>query len=112
MKTELCPAGCRTEQGEGLRRVSSAELKLTPLVLAASKMQDGDQLLLCNVCGRVVRRTFDSYVLHFRLESLGTYHASQGQFEPKPWLQHEMKRLTMLFPPNAMERRSRTGESD
>jgi len=61
-------------------------------------MQDGDQLLLCHDCGRVVRRSFDSYVLHFRLDSLGTYFASQGRFEPKPWLQHEMARLTMFSP--------------
>ena len=99
MNTDACPAGCGSGQGEVLRRVSSTELRLTPLILAASKMQEGDQLLLCNVCGRVVRRTFDSYVLHFRMESLGTYDASQGQFEPKPWLQHEMKRLTLFHPP-------------
>jgi uncharacterized C2H2 Zn-finger protein len=85
-------------------------LKLTPLMLAAAKMQDGDQLLLCSVCGRVVRRTFDSYVLHFRLESLGTYDASRGHFEPKPWLQHEMKRMTMVFPMNIMELRRRSDD--
>lgn len=69
-------------------------------------MQEGDQLLLCSACGRVVRRSFDSYVLHFRLESIGTYHASQGWFEPKPWLQHEMERLTMVSPANVVEYRA------
>src|SRR5579863_2085333 len=98
MTMDGCPAGCRAEQGKGLRRASSAELRLTPLLLTAAKMQDGDQLLLCTVCGRVFRRTFDSYLLHFRLEPLGTYRASEGQFEPKAWVQHEMKRLTMISP--------------
>lgn len=95
MKNE-CPTGCVS--GQGLREVSSSELKLTPLILAASRVQEGDQLLLCDTCGRVVRRSFDSYLLHFRLESLGTFRPSQSGFEPKPWLQHEMERLTRILP--------------
>jgi hypothetical protein len=104
MTLDACPAGCKPEQGKGLRRVGSAELRLTPLMLSAAKMQDGDQILLCATCGRVYRRTFDSYLLQFRLEHLGDYVASQGQFEPKAWLQHEMKRLTTVNPGNASEK--------
>jgi len=111
MKNE-CPAGCASGQGGGLRPSSPSELRLTPLVLAASRMQDGDQLLLCSACGRVVRRSFDSYVLHFRMESLGTYHAGQGRFEPKPWLRHEMQRLTMFSPTIEIARRDREPETD
>jgi hypothetical protein len=64
-------------------------------------MQEDDQLLLCSACGRVVRRSFDSYILRFHLQSLGIYHARQNLFEPGQWLLNEMKRLTMLAPPNA-----------
>ncbi len=103
-----CPAGCvsrkRVGNGEGevegLRCVSPSELRFTPLILTASRMQEEDQLLLCSVCGRVVRCSFDSYILRFHLQSLGTYHAHQGQFEPGPWLQSEMERLTLVSPPN------------
>jgi hypothetical protein len=111
MKDE-CPAGCASGDGEGLRRVSSSELKLTPLILAAAKMQEGDQILLCHACGRVVRRSFDSYVLRFRLESIGTYVASNGRFEPKRWLQHEMERLTMISPTNLMAYRTPKEKND
>lgn len=107
-----CPAGCVSGQGEGLRRVSSSELKLTPLILTAAKMQEGDQILLCHVCGRVVRRSFDSYVLRFRLESIGRFDVSQGRFEPKPWLQHEMERLTMLSPRGVTEYRTQEEKND
>ncbi len=102
MSENECPAGCRS--GEGLRRVGPSELKLTPLILTASRMQEDDQLMLCNACGRVLRRSFDSYTLHFRLQSLGTFHARQNQFEPGPWLLSEMERLTRLSPPNATRR--------
>src|SRR5215475_10249980 len=95
MKNE-CPTGCGSRRD--LRQVSSSELKLTPLILAASRIQEGDQLLLCDTCGSVVRRSFDSYLLHFRLESLGIFRSNQNRFEPKPWLQHEMDRLTRIFP--------------
>jgi hypothetical protein len=98
MKDE-CTRGCAS--GQGLRKVSSTELKLTPLILAASRVQDGDELLLCDGCGRVVRRSFDSYLLHFRLEPIGTILRDQARFEPKPWLQHEMDRLTKVSPANA-----------
>jgi hypothetical protein len=64
-------------------------------------MQEDDQLLLCNGCGCVVRRSFDSYILRFHLQSLGIYHARQAQFEPGRWLQSEMERLTRISPPNA-----------
>jgi hypothetical protein len=98
MKDE-CPAGCAS--GKDLRKVSSSELKLTPLILAASRVEEGDELLICDACGRVVRRSFDSYLLHFRVESLGTFLADQSRFEPKPWLQHEMERLTKVSAGNA-----------
>lgn len=107
-----CPAGCASGDGEGLRRTSASELKLTPLILAAAKMQEGDQILLCHDCGRVIRRSFDSYVLRFRLESIGTYVANNGRFEPKAWLQHEMERLTMLSPSNVMEYKARKEKND
>jgi hypothetical protein len=112
MSERECPAGCGAGQGEDLSYVSSSELKLTPLVLTASKMQEGDQLLLCNACGRVVRRSFDSYILRFRLHSLGTYHPHQGQFEPGRWLQREMERMTMLLPADMPERRNHESEGD
>ncbi len=104
MSKSECPVGCGTRDGEGLRRVSPSELRLTPLVLTASRMQDDDQLLLCGACGRVVRRSFDTYILRFRLLPLGTYHAHQGQFEPGPWLRSEMQRLTLVSPLNAARR--------
>lgn len=108
MTEHECPAGCASRNGKGevegerevLRRVSPSELRFTPLILTASRMQEEDQLLLCSVCGRVVRRSFDTYVLRFHLQSLGTYDAHQGQFEPGPWLQSEMERLTLVSPPN------------
>jgi hypothetical protein len=78
--------------------VSPSDLNLTPLILTAARMQDEDQILLCNACGRVVRRSFDSYILRFRLQALGIYHTHRGQFEPGPWLQREMERLTVPFP--------------
>lgn len=112
MSERECPAGCGAGQGEDLSYVSSSELKLTPLVLTASKMQEGDQLLLCNACGRVVRRSFDSYILRFRLHSLGIYHPHQGQFEPGRWLQREMERMTMLLPADMPERRNHESEGD
>jgi hypothetical protein len=96
-----CPAGCGSWEGGCLRPVHPSELRLTPLILTASRMQEDDQLLLCPTCGRVVRRSFDSYVLRFHLQSLGTYHAHHDQFEPGPWLLSEMERLTLLSPPNA-----------
>jgi hypothetical protein len=108
MTNNECPAGCRSSKGEAeaesLRRVSPSELRLTPLILTASGMQEEDQLLLCNTCGRVLRRSFDSYILRFHLRSLGTFHAHQSQFEPGPWLLSEMERLTVLSPPNAARR--------
>ena len=107
-----CPGGCGGGRGNDLRFVSPSELKLTPLVLTASRMQEGDQLLLCHACGRVLRRSFDSFVLRFSLQVLGMYHRYQGQFEPGPWLQSEMQRLTMLFPKNAAEPLSLETESE
>jgi len=104
MSRNECPAGCGSRGGESLRHVSPSELGLTPLILTASRLQEEDQLLLCNACGRVVRRSFDSYALRFRMQSLGTYHARQNQFEPGPWLLSEMERLTTLSPPNAARR--------
>lgn len=112
MSENGCPAGCGAAQGEDLSYVSPSELKLTPLVLTASKMQEGDQLLLCKACGRVVRRSFDSYILRFRLHSLGTYHPHQGQFEPGRWLQREIERMTVVFPAGNTEQRSHEGEGD
>lgn len=106
MNKSECPAGCGAGQGEGLSFVSASELKLTPLILTASRMQEGDQLLLCNACGRVVRRSFDSYVLRFHVQTLGAYHLNLGQFEPGPWLQREMERMTVPFAPNMAERGS------
>jgi hypothetical protein len=100
-----CPAGCGAGQGEGLRYVSSSDLNFTPLVLAASRMQQQDQLLLCHACGRVVRRSFDTYLLRFRLHTLGTYDRQRGLFEPGSWLQREMDRLSMPFGPNLVDRR-------
>jgi hypothetical protein len=67
-------------------------------------MQEEDQLLLCGVCGRVVRRSFDTYIRSFHLHSLGTYHAHQGQFEPGPWLLSEMERLKMVTAANSARR--------
>jgi hypothetical protein len=108
MNMHDCPAGCASRkgegEGEGLRRVSSSELRLTPLILTASRMQEEDQLLLCSVCGRVVRRSFDTYILRFHLQLLGTYHAHQGQFEPGPWLLSEMERMTVVSPRNGAQR--------
>jgi hypothetical protein len=101
MNRNECPAGCGSREGESLRHVSPSELRLTPLILTASRLQEEDQLLLCTACGRVVRRSFDSYILRFHLQSLGTYHAHQDQFEPGRWLQSEMERLTRVSPPNA-----------
>ena len=101
MSRNECPAGCGSRGGESLRHVSPSELGLTPLILTASRLQEEDQLLLCNACGRVVRRSFDSYILRFQLQSLGTYHAHRDQFEPGRWLQSEMERLTRVSPPNA-----------
>jgi len=101
MSRTECPAGCGSREGESLRPVSPSELRLTPLILTASRMQEDDQLLLCDGCGRVVRRSFDSYILRFHLQSLGTYHSRQAQFEPGRWLQSEMERLTRVSPPNA-----------
>jgi uncharacterized C2H2 Zn-finger protein len=112
MTMDGCPAGCKSEQGKGLSRASATELRLTPLILTAAKMQDGDQILWCPLCGRVFRRTFDSYLLHFRLEPLGTYDAGRSRFEPKAWVQHEMKRLTMLAPGNSMEQQRQAGENE
>jgi hypothetical protein len=109
MKNE-CPTDCVS--GQGLREVTSSELKLTPLILAASRVQEGDQLLLCDTCGRVVRRSFDSYLLHFRLESLGTFRPNLGRFEPKPWLQHEMERLTKVSLGNASLQHIRKPKTD
>jgi hypothetical protein len=103
MSKNECPAGCGSWKGGGLRPVSPSELRLTPLILTASRMHEDDQLLLCNACGRVVRRSFDSYILRFHLQSLGTYHARQDQFEPGRWLLSEMERLTSLSPPNAAQ---------
>ena len=105
-----CPAGCAS--GQGLREVRSSELKLTPLILAASRVQEGDQLLLCDACGRVLRRSFDSYLLHFRMEPLGTFLRDQGRFEPKPWLQHEMERLTKVPLGNPTAQHIRKSKSD
>jgi hypothetical protein len=112
MSHNECPAGCGAGQGENLCCVSSSELKLTPLILTASKMQEGDHLLLCNACGRVFRRSFDSYILRFRLHSLGAYLPHQGQFEPGRWLQREMERLTILFPPDMAERQNQERDGD
>jgi len=67
-------------------------------------MQEEDQLLLCTICGRVVRRSFDSYILRFHLRSLGTFHSLKNEFEPGPWLQREMERLTLISPLNAAQR--------
>jgi hypothetical protein len=106
MSKNECPAGCGSwgsGEGDGLRPVSPTELRLTPLILTASRMQEDDQLLMCSACGRVVRRSFDSYILRFHVQSLGTYHVRQNQFEPGRWLQSEMQRLTMLSPPNAAQ---------
>jgi hypothetical protein len=111
-KSSECPAGCGSGQGKDLRFVSPSELKLTPLILTASRMQEGDQLLLCHSCGRVLRRSFDAYILRFSLQTLGTFHLGQGQFEPGPWLQSEMGRLTMLLPKKPVEQRSQDVESD
>jgi len=94
------------QEGESLRPVSPSELRLTPLILTASRMQEDDQLLLCNGCGCVVRRSFDSYILRFHLQSLGIYHARQAQFEPGRWLQSEMERLTRISPPTPPAQRA------
>lgn len=98
MKTNDCPAGCGATESAGLHPVSPSELKFTPLILTASRMQEDDQLLLCSKCGRVVRRSFDSYILRFHLQTLGTYSVRRDQFEPGPWLLSEMDRLTVLSP--------------
>jgi hypothetical protein len=100
MSGNECPAGCGSREGQSLRPVSPSELRLTPLILTASRLQEDDQLLLCNGCGRVVRRSFDSYILRFHLQSLGVYHARQARFEPGRWLQSEMERLTRISPLN------------
>lgn len=59
----------------------------------ALNSKDIFQLWLCEDCGRVRRRLFDTGLMRFRVEVLGIYNARDRMFEPAPWLDAAMKRM-------------------
>ncbi len=80
-----CPAGCAAGRSGHIKTTTPEFLGFRAEDAQATRLNPGDELFICTLCGCVWRRFFDTYILRYRSTILGT-STPLTRFFPAPWL--------------------------
>lgn len=86
-----CPTGCEPGSSSNqIEKRTSASLQIDPRMAHLAALEPNELLFLCPQCMLVWRNRFDTYILQYRIISLG--HYSDKGFEPAEWLKAEARK--------------------